>query len=148
MWVVAAQLVARGGSDVVVVESPRRVERIGARVVVVDGLRLVGHVAARAHDGPLYPVEEPRVERARGQHHAEPGLVGRDLGGDPRGHVTPARAESPDSGAFRRGERVFHQKFGYGSIKSVEGERLNIRFDKAGDKKVIASFVVPADQAG
>jgi DNA helicase II / ATP-dependent DNA helicase PcrA len=30
----------------------------------------------------------------------------------------------------------------------VEGERLNIHFDHSGDKKVIASFVVPADQAG
>ncbi|GAB4354422.1 MAG: UvrD-helicase domain-containing protein [Kiloniellaceae bacterium] len=62
--------------------------------------------------------------------------------------VTPTRVESIESGAFQRGDRVFHQKFGYGSITSVEGERLNIRFDKAGDKKVIASFVVPADQAG
>ncbi|CAE7862217.1 uvrD, partial [Symbiodinium microadriaticum] len=62
--------------------------------------------------------------------------------------VTPTRIETIGSGAFQRGDRVFHQKFGYGSIASVEGERLNIRFDKAGDKKVIASFVVPADQAG
>ncbi|MPZ11728.1 MAG: AAA family ATPase [Kiloniellaceae bacterium] len=62
--------------------------------------------------------------------------------------VTPTRVETLESGAFQRGDRVFHQKFGYGSIRSVEGERLNIRFDKAGDKKVIASFVVPADQAG
>ena len=62
--------------------------------------------------------------------------------------VTPTRIETIDSGSFRPGERVFHQKFGYGSITSVEGERLNIRFDKAGEKKVIASFVVPADRAG
>ena len=62
--------------------------------------------------------------------------------------VVPTRVETLGSGTFQRGDRVFHQKFGYGSITSVEGERLNIRFDKAGDKKVIASFVVPADQAG
>ncbi|MGF1629645.1 MAG: ATP-dependent helicase [Kiloniellaceae bacterium] len=62
--------------------------------------------------------------------------------------VTPTRVETIASGAFQRGDRVFHQKFGYGSIASVEGERLNIRFDKAGEKKVIASFVVSADQAG
>jgi hypothetical protein len=30
----------------------------------------------------------------------------------------------------------------------VEGERLTIGFDRAGDKKVMASFVVPEDQAG
>ena len=62
--------------------------------------------------------------------------------------VTPTRIETLGSGTFKRGDRVFHQKFGYGRIASVEGERLNISFDKAGEKKVIASFVVPADQAG
>ncbi|NIA68656.1 UvrD-helicase domain-containing protein [Pelagibius litoralis] len=68
--------------------------------------------------------------------------------GSPFIDVTPTRIETIASGAFQRGDRVFHQKFGYGSIASVEGERLNISFDKAGEKKVIASFVVPADQAG
>ncbi|MGE5767533.1 MAG: hypothetical protein ACM35H_10110, partial [Bacteroidota bacterium] len=61
--------------------------------------------------------------------------------------VVPTRVESL-GGSFRRGDRVFHQKFGYGKVTAVEGERLNIHFDHAGDKKVIASFVVPADQAG
>lgn len=50
--------------------------------------------------------------------------------------------------AYARGERVFHQKFGYGTVAAVEGDRLSISFDVAGEKKVIASFVVPADQAG
>jgi len=62
--------------------------------------------------------------------------------------VVPTRVETLGSGTFQRGDRVFHQKFGYGSITSVEGDRLNINFDHSGDKKVIASFVVPADQAG
>ena len=62
--------------------------------------------------------------------------------------VTPTKIETIGGDSFQRGDRVFHQKFGYGSIASVEGERLNITFDKAGEKKVIASFVVPADQAG
>ena len=39
------------------------------------------------------------------------------------------------------GDRVFHQKFGNGNVRSVEGDKLNIAFDKAGDKKVVASFV-------
>ena len=56
-------------------------------------------------------------------------------------------SHSADSG-YARGERVFHQKFGYGTIAAVEGDRLSISFDVAGEKKVIASFVVPADQAG
>jgi DNA helicase-2/ATP-dependent DNA helicase PcrA len=39
------------------------------------------------------------------------------------------------------GDRVFHEKFGNGNVQSVEGDKLNISFDKAGDKKVVAGFV-------
>jgi DNA helicase-2/ATP-dependent DNA helicase PcrA len=62
--------------------------------------------------------------------------------------VIPSRVESLPSGGFGEGERVFHQKFGYGTVRLAEGERLTIAFDKAGEKKVIASFVVPEGQAG
>jgi hypothetical protein len=40
-----------------------------------------------------------------------------------------------------RGARVFHEKFGYGVISSVDGNKLTIDFDKAGEKRVIDSFV-------
>ncbi len=43
--------------------------------------------------------------------------------------------------AFTRGERVFHQKFGYGEIQAVDGNKLSVQFDKAGQKRVVASFV-------
>ena len=56
--------------------------------------------------------------------------------------------ESVASGSFTRGARVFHRKFGYGTVRSVDGDRLDIAFDEAGQKKVIASFVVPEAQAG
>jgi DNA helicase II / ATP-dependent DNA helicase PcrA len=49
--------------------------------------------------------------------------------------------------AFTEGDRVFHQKFGYGSIVGIEGDKLDIAFDKAGEKKVVARFVVPAGAA-
>ncbi len=39
------------------------------------------------------------------------------------------------------GDRVFHQKFGYGAVRLVEGNKLTINFEKAGEKKVIDSFV-------
>ncbi|NNK78238.1 MAG: hypothetical protein HKP40_05950, partial [Litoreibacter sp.] len=50
--------------------------------------------------------------------------------------------------AFTSGERVFHQKFGYGTIEAIEGDKLDIAFDKAGTKKVVAKFIVAADSAG
>jgi DNA helicase-2/ATP-dependent DNA helicase PcrA len=59
-------------------------------------------------------------------------------------------AEAVDAvpGRFRAGDRVFHRKFGYGTVRHAEGERLTIAFDKADTKKVMASFVVPPEQAG
>jgi len=49
--------------------------------------------------------------------------------------------------AFSIADRVFHQKFGYGEVMGIEGDKLVIDFDKAGSKHVVARFVVPADQA-
>ena len=42
---------------------------------------------------------------------------------------------------FSTGDRVFHQKFGMGNIRSIDGDKLEIAFDKAGHKKVVAGFV-------
>jgi DNA helicase-2/ATP-dependent DNA helicase PcrA len=43
------------------------------------------------------------------------------------------------------GARVFHQKFGYGAVIGTEGDKLEIAFDKAGIKKVVAKFISGAD---
>jgi DNA helicase-2/ATP-dependent DNA helicase PcrA len=45
------------------------------------------------------------------------------------------------SSGYKVGERVFHLKFGYGDVISVEGNKLTIDFEKAGTKKVLESFV-------
>jgi len=42
------------------------------------------------------------------------------------------------------GMRVFHQKFGYGLITDIEGNKLEIDFEQAGPKRVLDSFIVPA----
>ncbi|MQX35838.1 ATP-dependent helicase [Roseospira navarrensis] len=39
------------------------------------------------------------------------------------------------------GQRVFHQKFGYGRVLSSEGGKLAVDFEKAGVKTVVAGFV-------
>ena len=44
-------------------------------------------------------------------------------------------------GGFTVGARVFHQKFGYGTVTQVEDNKLSIHFDVAGDKKVMDAFV-------
>ena len=50
--------------------------------------------------------------------------------------------------AFGTGDRVFHTKFGYGEVLGVEGDKLEVAFDKAGTKKIVGRFLLPADQAG
>jgi DNA helicase II / ATP-dependent DNA helicase PcrA len=50
-----------------------------------------------------------------------------------------------DPHGFGVGDRVFHQKFGYGHVTAINDNKLAISFDKAGEKKVLDSFVVPAD---
>ncbi|MPZ36753.1 MAG: AAA family ATPase [Rhizobiales bacterium] len=43
--------------------------------------------------------------------------------------------------AFTIGDRVFHQKFGNGNVVNIDGNKLTIQFDKAGEKRVVDSFV-------
>ena len=52
--------------------------------------------------------------------------------------ISPDRAEVS---VFQVGERIFHQKFGYGAIAHIEGNKLTVNFEKAGRKKVVDSFV-------
>ena len=49
--------------------------------------------------------------------------------------------------AFEIGTRVFHQKFGYGEIMDIEGDKIAVEFDKAGEKRVVASYLTQAETA-
>ncbi|MEM7527594.1 MAG: UvrD-helicase domain-containing protein [Pseudomonadota bacterium] len=60
-----------------------------------------------------------------------------------RNLVVDAAAESK----FEHGTRVFHQKFGYGAVTGIEGDKLSVAFDKAGEKKVLATYVTEAPPA-
>jgi DNA helicase-2/ATP-dependent DNA helicase PcrA len=66
-----------------------------------------------------------------------------------RGPIIDAQAKVVTTGASGSvgravGERVFHQKFGYGRIVAVEGNKLLVDFDKAGSKRVMDGFVTKA----
>ena len=43
--------------------------------------------------------------------------------------------------AYSIGDRVFHVKFGNGNVTAIEGNKLTIAFDKAGEKRVVDSFI-------
>jgi DNA helicase-2/ATP-dependent DNA helicase PcrA len=55
-----------------------------------------------------------------------------------------ATSDQSAASDYRRGDRVFHLKFGYGAVTAVEGNKLTVAFEKAGEKKVIDSFVEKA----
>ena len=58
---------------------------------------------------------------------------------------TVAPRSRPDQ-EYAAGARVFHQKFGYGTVRTADAGKLTIDFDQAGEKRVMDSFVVPADR--
>jgi len=60
--------------------------------------------------------------------------------------IVEARASAVSLGNKGRddlsvGQRVFHGKFGYGTIEAIEGNKLEIEFEKAGRKRVLDSFI-------
>ena len=97
---------------------------------------------------------EPVLVGALAERAGLPGYgpAWRRLAARPAGtSVTPARDRDGwlsqiGKHDFMTGERVFHQKFGMGTIDAVEADKLEIQFDKAGSKKVVASFVSRADE--
>jgi DNA helicase-2/ATP-dependent DNA helicase PcrA len=54
---------------------------------------------------------------------------------------TLVAASTAEGSGLSVGLRVFHQKFGYGRIASIDGNKLTVDFEKAGRKKVVDSFV-------
>jgi len=79
---------------------------------------------------------ETRVSRYRNRR----AVLGKVIDGEAQ-RLTSRRQQAA---SFTVGDRVFHQKFGYGRIAGMDGNKLEIAFDKAGSKRVIDSFVEPA----
>jgi len=77
-----------------------------------------------------------QANRAANTERTRPPLI------EAQAHVV--QTTDPQSAAYARGDRVFHQKFGYGRVSLVEGNKLTVDFDKAGSKRVIDQFVTRA----
>ncbi len=92
--------------------------------VMREGAEPVRHIPASVFGaGPLSTQRRPRVIEAAAWE-------------------VPTRPAK--EGSFSRGQRVFHQKFGYGRITAVEDDKLDIEFEKAGPKRLLDRFVDPA----
>ena len=42
------------------------------------------------------------------------------------------------------GARVYHESFGYGRVKNIEGNKLEIMFDKFGYRRLLKDYVKTA----
>ncbi|TCU40166.1 ATP-dependent helicase [Rhizobium azibense] len=68
--------------------------------------------------------------------YGESGPKGRMIDGE-----LVAKSTSTEPSRFQMGDRVFHLKFGNGNITGIEGNKLTIDFDRAGQKRVLDGFV-------
>ena len=82
--------------------------------------------------------ETPGWQRAKQQWKKGGGTAGRTQPMLIEGEIV---ASSSGTSAFAVGDRVFHDKFGYGQVAAVDGNKLTVDFDKAGQKRVVDSFV-------
>ncbi|MCG2841544.1 UvrD-helicase domain-containing protein [Sandaracinobacter sp. RS1-74] len=114
--------------------------------------------AATQNDDPFAHLERgkgrgPGWERASARSgewaNATSGGLNRQTAARPARTVTlDARPLSSTVGGVARtdlrvGDRVFHAKFGMGTVKGQDGNKLEIEFDQAGTKMVLDSFVSP-----
>jgi DNA helicase-2/ATP-dependent DNA helicase PcrA len=100
---------------------------------------------------------DPRPARAFSSGYASPGWkraqdrmgAGSSAARAPTidGEARVIATSSPGDAKFAIGQRVFHDKFGYGRVRAVEGAKLTVDFEKAGEKRVIDSFVREAEAA-
>ena len=95
--------------------------------------------AGRMNEGP-----GPRAGRGHNQPPRKGlGLYSSARKGGPReieGELV-AKSVAEQESRFSEGDRVFHLKFGNGTVASVEGNKLTVDFDKAGQKRVLEGFV-------
>ena len=94
-----------------------------------------------------YPASRLEKEAVAANVYNSPGwrrLTART--GNPNPAPKRERVDSKVQPQFGTGDRIFHQKFGYGTVVRVDGAKLEIDFEKAGTKKVVARFVTrPGD---
>ena len=55
--------------------------------------------------------------------------------------MSTTKAGNPGRSDISVGMRVFHSKFGYGTVAEIEGNKLEIDFEQTGRKRVLDSFV-------
>jgi DNA helicase-2/ATP-dependent DNA helicase PcrA len=105
-----------------------QIERSGSAALARDALLAAPAVfGGRGFESPGFGGQFPMVAR-------RPRVIDAELPWEPA-------ARPPRSEAIPVGARVFHQKFGHGTVTSADDDRLDVAFDKAGSKRVLDRFV-------
>ncbi len=117
-------------------------------VLTPPGLYGGGYGAAASSTEPMPSSIDAKVAQADGYN--SPGWKRMQARAGQRGISQPKETRSQvidltAVSSFTLGERVFNQKFGYGVVAAIDGDKLEIDFDKAGLKKVVARFVSASD---
>ncbi|MEM9168916.1 MAG: DUF3553 domain-containing protein, partial [Pseudomonadota bacterium] len=74
-----------------------------------------------------------RARAAAARPASEPPMI--------EGRAEAVSVSAPGTSKFAVGDRVFHQKFGYGKVVAAEGQKLTVDFEHTGAKKVIDTFL-------
>jgi DNA helicase-2/ATP-dependent DNA helicase PcrA len=98
--------------------------------VADQGLYGTGGMSGGSEDTSAFLGNQNQRHRRRSSFREQPGW-----------QKPAATAPAFDPDEYQLGQRIFHQKFGYGMILSMDGDKLEISFEKAGKKKVMAGFV-------
>jgi DNA helicase-2/ATP-dependent DNA helicase PcrA len=88
-----------------------------------------------------YSASPPERGRSAGFAGRAGGNFSRNRGGPLTIEGELVAKSTGTTSAFSVGDRVFHIKFGNGNVVLVDGNKLTIQFDKAGEKRVVDSFV-------
>jgi DNA helicase II / ATP-dependent DNA helicase PcrA len=111
-----------------------------------EGLAAFGGYASSRFDAGASPFasryETPGWRRAE-ERSRDAGRPDQRFGAGGLGRVIDGQAQRrpPQTSNFQNGARVFHLKFGPGSVVAVDGQKLTVDFDRAGRKLVMDSFV-------
>ncbi len=117
----------------------------------VDVVEAPAHFSAGASRFDRNPAPFGSSYGTPGWQRAQAATGGRGFGASPGGRSGGPRQiegelvakSTGGSSAFQGGQRVFHTKFGPGTVAGVDGNKLTVDFDKAGRKMVLDSFLQP-----
>jgi len=121
-------------------------------VLTPPGLYGGGYGAAAPVEDSSTGARRSTIEEkmAQADGYNSPGWKRMQMRAGQRGTAQPKASKAPiidvkAVSSFTNGDRVFHQKFGYGLITGIDGDKLEVEFDKAGVKKVVAAYVSASD---